>query len=222
MRLTVRKPTSSFIITALLTLFLYAIVSTCLRHAGNKYQRVPENQEQEPRASEINANLGQVDSRPSPKRKKVISIPKPLTPTPPARKANATFVMLVRNKDLEGARSAVRQIEDRFNRQYQYPYVFLNNEPFSKQFEHMMRTMSSANMTFAQIPKEHWSYPDWIDQEEAAETRERMRKLVYGWSESYRHMCSVAGTDTGFNLASFTDKKRYSHTTTIGVLSQMS
>ncbi|KAF9186877.1 alpha 1,2-mannosyltransferase 2.4.1 [Haplosporangium sp. Z 11] len=116
-------------------------------------------------------------------------IPIPLLPNLQTRKANATFVMLVREKDLHGARSAVRQIEDRFNHHYQYPYVFLNDVPFTAAFMESMRTMSKSEMIFGLISKEHWSYPDWISQEKAAEARRAMRKIIYGSSESYRHMC---------------------------------
>jgi alpha 1,2-mannosyltransferase len=51
------------------------------------------------------------------------------------RKANASFVMLVRNSDLSGIMSSMKQIEDRFNRKFQYPYVFLNDEPFTQDFK---------------------------------------------------------------------------------------
>lgn len=38
--------------------------------------------------------------------------------------ANATIVFLCRNSDLEGVVSSVRQLEDRFNRKFNYPWVF--------------------------------------------------------------------------------------------------
>ena len=53
----------------------------------------------------------------------------------PDRKANATFVMLVRNSDLTGIMSSMKQIEDRFNRKFNYPYVLLNDEPFTEDFK---------------------------------------------------------------------------------------
>lgn len=53
----------------------------------------------------------------------------------PDRKANATFVMLVRNSDLVGIMSSMKQIEDRFNRKFNYPYVLLNDEPFTEDFK---------------------------------------------------------------------------------------
>ena len=41
------------------------------------------------------------------------------------------------------------------------------------------------------IPKEHWRYPDWIDIKKANASRIAMKKegIIYGGSESYRHMC---------------------------------
>lgn len=43
--------------------------------------------------------------------------------------------MLARNSDLKGALLSVRAMEDRFNRRYNYPYVFLNEEEFSEDFK---------------------------------------------------------------------------------------
>ena len=51
------------------------------------------------------------------------------------RRANATFVILARNSDLDGTLRSIRDIEDRFNRRYGYPYVFLNEVPFAAEFK---------------------------------------------------------------------------------------
>lgn len=69
------------------------------------------------------------------------------------RRANATFVMLARNSDLNDAVRSVREAEDRFNRKYKYPWVFcalhlscaastrcltcytVNEEPFTDEFK---------------------------------------------------------------------------------------
>ena len=48
---------------------------------------------------------------------------------------SATFVILARNSDLDSTIQSVRNVEDRFNRKYKYPYVFLNDEPFSEEFK---------------------------------------------------------------------------------------
>jgi hypothetical protein len=54
---------------------------------------------------------------------------------PPRHLANATLFMLARNSDVDSAVNSVREVEDRFNRKYGYPWVFLNEEPFSDNFK---------------------------------------------------------------------------------------
>jgi alpha 1,2-mannosyltransferase len=49
--------------------------------------------------------------------------------------ANAVMLMLARNSELEGAVSSVKQLEEKFNQRYHYPWVFLNEEPFSEEFK---------------------------------------------------------------------------------------
>jgi alpha 1,2-mannosyltransferase len=56
-------------------------------------------------------------------------------PDPPERKANAAIVSLARNGDIDGIVSSMKQMEDRFNKRYGYPYVFLNEEEFSEEFK---------------------------------------------------------------------------------------
>ena len=51
------------------------------------------------------------------------------------RRANAVLLMLVRNSELEDALSSVTQLEERFNKRFGYPWVFLNDEPFSDEFK---------------------------------------------------------------------------------------
>ncbi|KAJ1847782.1 hypothetical protein LPJ70_001359, partial [Coemansia sp. RSA 2708] len=63
---------------------------------------------------------------------------------PPTERASAAFVILTRNKDLKELRETLAQLEDRFNRRYQYPYVFLNNEPFSDDFKEKIQEVVSG------------------------------------------------------------------------------
>jgi alpha 1,2-mannosyltransferase len=46
----------------------------------------------------------------------------------------AAFVSLIRNEELWEIVKSIRQIEDRFNRNYHYPWVFLNDVPFTQEF----------------------------------------------------------------------------------------
>ena len=43
--------------------------------------------------------------------------------------------MLARNKELEDVVFSMKQLEDRFNKNYNYPWVFLNDEPFTEEFK---------------------------------------------------------------------------------------
>ncbi|KAM3552050.1 hypothetical protein ARSEF4850_007571 [Beauveria asiatica] len=106
-------------------------------------------------------------------------------------RANATFVTLARNADVWDIARSIRQVEDRFNRRFNYDWVFLNDKPFDDNFRNITSALVSGTAHFGQIPIEHWSVPDWIDEEKAKKVREDMkeRKIIYGDSISYRHMC---------------------------------
>ena len=48
---------------------------------------------------------------------------------------NATLLMLTNSWEIEGALRVVSEVEERFNRKFNYPWIFLNDEPFSDEFE---------------------------------------------------------------------------------------
>lgn len=106
-------------------------------------------------------------------------------------KVSAVFVSLARNSDIDSMSKSIRQIEEHFNKNYHYDWVFLNDEDFNQKFKDEISKLVSGKALFGTIPKEHWSYPDWIDQEKAAYAREAMvqKNVIYGGSVSYRHMC---------------------------------
>jgi alpha 1,2-mannosyltransferase len=108
------------------------------------------------------------------------------------KRVKGVIFMLARNSDLEGAKHSIKQLEARFNRHYHYPYVYMNDEPFSDRFKQAMRALAPhSRIQFGVIPTEHWSYPPWINQSLAADKRKDMasKGIIYGGSESYRHMC---------------------------------
>ncbi|KAG2368598.1 glycosyltransferase family 15 protein [Suillus spraguei] len=107
------------------------------------------------------------------------------------RKANASFVMLVRNSDLTGIMSSMKQIEDRFNKKFQYPYVFLNDEPFTQNFKDHIQALTNNKVEFGVIPSDHWHQPSWVDEDRASKSRDDMVKnnVIYGGSVPYRNMC---------------------------------
>jgi alpha 1,2-mannosyltransferase len=119
--------------------------------------------------------------------------PGPLLEQIPAgsERVNATFVTLARNRDIFDIVESIQHVEDRFNRNYHYDWVFLNDDEFDEDFKKLTTAVASGRTFYGKIPKEHWSFPSWIDQKKAAKTRERMKQqnVIYGDSVSYRHMC---------------------------------
>jgi alpha 1,2-mannosyltransferase len=83
---------------------------------------------------------------------------------------------------------SIRQIEDRFNHQFHYPWVFLNNEPFTQEFRLLTAGMASGDVEYGFIEEDEWQTPPWIDTKIAQKTMEDMVKndVIYGQSISYR------------------------------------
>lgn len=109
----------------------------------------------------------------------------------PDKVPGATFFTLVRNSELYQTLESMEQVEARFNSRYHYDWVFVNDEPFTKEFIEMTSMIASGTTRYGIIPAEHWSYPDYVDQNRAKTVREsrKFAKVVYGDSESYRFMC---------------------------------
>lgn len=104
---------------------------------------------------------------------------------------NAVIFSLVRNSEQNGMISSIQHLESRFNKNYHYPWYFANNEPFTEEFKQEISKHVSGEAKFITIPKEYWSYPDFIDIKKADESRMKAQSegIMYGKSESYRHMC---------------------------------
>ncbi|KAJ7629023.1 glycosyltransferase family 15 protein [Roridomyces roridus] len=128
-------------------------------------------------------------SEPTPPRK---SIPeKYYTVGNASQRASAAIVILARNRELPDVIHSLTQFEDKFNARFQYPYVFLNEEPFTEVFKRSIHALTSASVHFGLIPREDWFQPEWIDEERASAARKRMKAdgVLYGDSISYRNMC---------------------------------
>jgi len=111
--------------------------------------------------------------------------------SPSARKANAAIVMLARNGDLPGVVKSMKQMEDRFNKKFHYPYVFLNEESFTDKFKQRTSELTDSQTQYGLIPHDNWYQPEWIDEKKATASREDMVKnqVIYGGSVPYRNMC---------------------------------
>jgi mannosyltransferase len=106
-------------------------------------------------------------------------------------RANGAFVVLARNKELDGVIQSIRSIERHFNRWFHYPYVFLNDGDFNSTFKETVVNHTSAPVEFGKLNSSMWGYPDWVDKEVAQEgiRKQGDQAIMYGEMESYHHMC---------------------------------
>jgi|SRR5579859_1330369 len=106
-------------------------------------------------------------------------------------RVNGAFVMLARNSELQGVLYSIDSIERHFNRWFNYPYVFLNDEHFNSTFKAAVINATSSPVQFGKVDKTMFGFPDWVDQSWAKEgiASQGDRAIMYGGMESYHHMC---------------------------------
>ena len=107
------------------------------------------------------------------------------------RLENATILVLCRNWELEDILSSMRSLEDRFNKDYHYPWTFLNDVPFDDDFIRWTTEMASGKTEYGLVPPEDWNTPSFINQTRYDEGIQNAieQKILYGFSKSYRNMC---------------------------------
>ncbi|KAJ2745371.1 hypothetical protein GGI20_002216 [Coemansia sp. BCRC 34301] len=102
----------------------------------------------------------------------------------------AAMVALVRNSELDGIRATIRQVEDRFNREFGYPYILLNDEEFTDEFKDKVQAMTKAKIQFGRLPESHWGLSPYVTEEKVQEALSANKnRYLYGGSYSYRLMC---------------------------------
>ncbi|KAF3079274.1 alpha-1,2-mannosyltransferase (Kre5) [Orbilia oligospora] len=114
-----------------------------------------------------------------------------LEPAVDLPRANAAFVVLARNKELDGVIQSMKSIERHFNHWFHYPYVFLNDGEFNESFKATVKKYASSEVEFGQIDSSMWGFPDWVNHDDAKEAiaKQGDRVIMYGGMESYHHMC---------------------------------
>ena len=98
---------------------------------------------------------------------------------------------------MDNAVRSVRRVQDRFNRKFNYPWVFLNEVPFTDEFKQCVflldlspiltnrnsRRVSNVidgKVEFGLIPRDDWFQPDWIDEDKATAGRKKLENVIYG------------------------------------------
>lgn len=112
-------------------------------------------------------------------------------PGPVAPRENATILMLARNEELLGAVKSIRSLESKFNRHHHYPVVFLNNLPWSDEFQKRLKAEVSGEAIFETISASDWGFSPGTDIDEARSAMDRQERngIKYGGLENYHHMC---------------------------------
>ncbi|KAI0136445.1 glycolipid 2-alpha-mannosyltransferase [Xylariales sp. AK1849] len=108
-----------------------------------------------------------------------------------AKRENAVFVMMARNGELVKANKTITSIDKAFNRWFNYPIVFMNDEPWDSRFVEELTKTSRGLATFEVIPKETWTFPNWMDENAAKQSIKEQgdRGIPHGDSQGYHHMC---------------------------------
>ena len=104
-------------------------------------------------------------------------------------RANAAFVVLARDKELDGVIQSMKSIERHFNRWFNYPYVFLSDGNFEQSFKDTIINHTSSAVEFGKINGTMWD----VAQEGPRVNRDAT--IMYGGMESYPH---IYGFYSGF------------------------
>lgn len=112
-------------------------------------------------------------------------------PDTEAPRADAAFVMLARNSEIEDVVLSIKSMERHFNQWFNYPWVFLNDVEFDENFKATVKQYTNAEVEFGTVPQEHWDFPEDIDPDLLAESIESQgdRGIMYGNMASYHRMC---------------------------------
>ncbi|KAI8348295.1 glycosyl transferase [Blakeslea trispora] len=117
----------------------------------------------------------------------------------PHDRFKAAFVTFAKNDSasLTSLRMTVRNSEDQFNSNHQYPYIIFTDQTLSAEYRELASSLIAdpSQMIFERVGPEFYGYRGDTDLERAATTRESMANIVSGDSEDYRFLSRfMAGT----------------------------
>lgn len=120
----------------------------------------------------------------------VDNLVRPINPSMYQRE-NATLMILAKNSELKGVLYTMRQIEEKFNSNFHYPYVFLNDGDFNDNFKSKVEKLASGDVYFEKIEEKDWKQPDWIDPDKQKTEMKVLKKqnIAYANKVSYHNMC---------------------------------
>ncbi|KAI0681663.1 nucleotide-diphospho-sugar transferase, partial [Cerioporus squamosus] len=137
---------------------------------------------------------------------------------PDDRRANTTILMLARNSDVDNAVRSARRLEDRFNKKFGYPWVFLNEEPFSDEFKTRVSNVINGEVTFGLVPRSTGTSPNGSTRRATA-GREKMVADNNNYSRRERELpehcpLQLRGASRVIRLRASADRRARSSSTT--------
>ncbi|KAK3658751.1 putative mannosyltransferase ktr4 [Elasticomyces elasticus] len=110
---------------------------------------------------------------------------------PDSDRINATLLSLVRNKELLPLVQSMQDLERTWNHKFNYPWTFINDEPFTEEFKRVTQLNTNAECRYLIIPKDHWEVPSWINEDLMHESANILEEhdVQYAHMKSYHQMC---------------------------------
>ncbi|KAF1812182.1 glycolipid 2-alpha-mannosyltransferase [Eremomyces bilateralis CBS 781.70] len=171
------------LISAFLFLWLvYQIFKSDLPHGSPPKEEKITNWVKDP-------NLDPTDEPPEPLRRVIGNNYAPNNPD--SSRVNATLMALVRNNEIDAMLQSMRDLERTWNSKFNYPWLFLNDEPFTDEFKEKTSAATRAEVRYELVPKEHWDMPSWINRDLYDESVEVLKAQGVQYMDrfSYHQMC---------------------------------
>lgn len=110
---------------------------------------------------------------------------------PNSNRINATLLTLVRNQELDKLIKTMKDLERTWNSKFNYPWTFMNDEPFTEEFKTRTQAETKAKCSYEVLPKEHWDVPPWINMDLYEESAGILKEknVQYSGKISYNKMC---------------------------------
>jgi alpha 1,2-mannosyltransferase len=121
----------------------------------------------------------------------------PAALTYPHDRFKAAFYTFVKSDSttLTRLRYTIRNLEDSFNKEFNYPYIIFTDEHLSTEYQELASSLTKANVLFQRVGSDLYGYPKAIDLKKAAAARVDLNSSMFGDSEDYRFQSRfMAGT----------------------------
>lgn len=107
------------------------------------------------------------------------------------RREDSVIVILCRNSDKNQMSKTMQNFEEKFNKNYHYPYVFLNDKEWDEDFKKEMMNQTESEILFETVDSDDWNPPEDLELQRAKNSWEFMSQkgVPYAKELSYHNMC---------------------------------